>query len=406
MDKERSAPETRSPTRFNEASEKRGSLPETRSPTSFNEASTRFNGASTEKRDSVSETRTPSRISTTSADSRSPLPESRSPTSFYKDNQKMPLQSDKTPPKQWETMGNYSRSRFDGDVKPPSSSSFGVKDSPDTREQKRDIPSSPTRLERQQAVEEPLRKYETSSRVENKVESEMGRAFPLNDKLVISNTPESDFKRKTVEPEPMPPPSNEDNEVFWDADDSLPPPPPLHLLDPLETSQDSLPLPSPPREVLVEFPTSYNDYNSKGNPSQRESASISSDIIKREDVPVVESAVEISEEPKVELNGPGKVDTSDVSVEPLETTASTDLSFHDNSPAENKKGSQRAPPPAPLIITSTPTRDEPSETDTPLDNSTSPYSLGSSTSTPSGSRPNSMLSPKLEALDKEKVSGC
>lgn len=189
MDKERSAPETRSPTRFNEASEKRGSLPETRSPTSFNEASTRFNGASTEKRDSVSETRTPSRISTTSADSRSPLPESRSPTSFYKDNQKMPLQSDKTPPKQWETMGNYSRSRFDGDVKPPSSSSFGVKDSPDTREQKRDIPSSPTRLERQQAVEEPLRKYETSSRVENKVESEMRRAFPLNDKLVISNTP-------------------------------------------------------------------------------------------------------------------------------------------------------------------------------------------------------------------------
>lgn len=406
MDKERSAPETRSPTRFNEASEKRGSLPETRSPTSFNEASTRFNGASTEKRDSVSETRTPSRISTTSADSRSPLPESRSPTSFYKDNQKMPLQSGKTPPKQWETMGNYSRSRFDGDVKPPSSSSFGVKDSPDTREQKRDIPSSPTRLERQQAVEEPLRKYEISSRVENKVESEMGRAFPLNDKLVISNTPDSDFKRKTVEPEPMPPPSNEDNEVFWDADDSLPPPPPLHLLDPLETSQDSLPLPSPPREVLVEFPTSYNDYNSKGNPSQRESASISSDIIKREDVPVVESAVEISEEPKVELNGPGKVDTSDVSVEPLETTASTDLSFHDNSPAENKKGSQRAPPPAPLIITSTPTRDEPSETDTPLDNSTSPYSLGSSTSTPSGSRPNSMLSPKLEALDKEKVSGC
>lgn len=418
-DKEETLPETRSPTRYNEILEKRESPSETGSPKTYNETSekrgslpesspTRFHEASMKKRGSLPETQSPPRFGRTSTDSQSSLPESRSPTRFTPatttEKRESPRLSDRTPPKQWESIDNSNRNRLDGDFKRPSSSSLGVVNSPKTRDQKPDAHSPSTRPERHQTLEEPLRKFETSAGVENKINSEMERGVPLNDKLVISNIPESDFKRKTVEPELPPPSSNDDSEVFWDADDSFPPPPPLQLLDPLETSQDSLPLPSPPREVLVEFPPSYAECNSRSNPLHMGPAQVSSDIIKREQVPVVESAVEIGEEPKIELNGPGKVDTSSISEQALETTASTDMSFRDTSPAENKKISHRAPPPSPLLITSTPTKDEPVEMEPPLDNSTSPYSLGSSTSTPSGSRPNSMLSPKLEALDKEKVS--
>ena len=406
-------PDTRSANRFNETlADKRSSWTETRSPKSFNETTgkqgsmsearspLRFNEAPTEKRTSLTETRSPAKLSTALTDKQDLQVDSRSPTRFYTDKQeKKQSESDKTPPNQWEAIGNFSQSRPDEKFKRTSSSSFGVRNSPETREQKPD-----TRMEIQQAFGEPLRKFETSARFENNVNSEKDRAVPLNDKLSRTNIPESDFRRKTVEPELLPPPSNDDSEVFWDADDSLPPPPPLDLLDPLETSQDSLPLPSPPREVLVEFPTSYEDYNSRRNAAQREPPQVDRDIVRPEEVPVVESApVEIGQESRVELNGPGRVNTSNVSEPPLGRTSSTDLSLHDTSSPENKKVTHRAPPPSPLILTSTPTKDDPAEADTPLDNSASPYSVCSSTSTPSGSRPNSIMSPKLEALDKEKV---
>lgn len=339
--------------------------------------------------DSLLDTRSPTRLNATPV----------SPT----DQQGSLLQSDR----QWETIDNSYRSRSDENYKRPlSSSAFGVKTSPGTRELTRhDIEPSSVRLERQQALEEPFRKFETSARVENKVNSAMERAAPVNDKrLLISNMPETDLNRKPAEVQP----NNDDNEVFWDADDSFPPPPPLHL-DPLETSQDSLPFPSPPREVLVEFPPSYNNYESRRNnrvqkETFQQNGGDSSDIIKPEQTALIESSVKIGQEPKVELNGPGKLDTSGVSDQTLETSSSTDLSSKETSPAEvRSRISPRAPPPSPLIITSTPTRDEPDDRGTYFDASTSPYSAGSNTSTPSGSRPNSMLSPKLEALDKEKV---
>ena len=350
--------------------------------------------------DSLLETRPPTRFSASSAST---------------EQQRSPLQSDRGPTKQWEAIDNTERGRSDENYKRPSPNTFSIKNNPGTREPRRDIePSSPVHLERQQAFEEePFRKFESSVRVENKVNAAMERTDPVNDKrLLISNIIESDLNKKPAEEEPVPPSNNDDNEVFWDADDSFPPPPPLHLLDPLETSQDSLPLPSPPREVLVEFPPSYNDYDSRqNNPVQKETfqqnGEGNNDIIKPEETTKVESSVEIGEGPKLELNGPGNVDTSGVSDQPFETSSSTDLSSKETSPAEAKtRSTQRAPPPAPLLITSTPTKDEPDERGTYLNVSTSPYSAGSNTSTPSSSRPNSMLSPKLEALDKEKVRCC
>lgn len=347
--------------------------------------------------DSLLDTRSPTRISSSSTST---------------ERQRSPIQSDTRPTKHWETIDDTERDRPGENYKRPSPYTYSVKNNAVTREPMKDIePSSPIRLERQSFEEDSYKKFESSARVENKVNSAMERTAPVNDRgLLISNILESDLNRKPAEEDPHPPiSSNDDNDVFWDADDSLPPPPPMDALDPLETSHDSLPLPSPPREVLVEFPSTYNDFNSKqSNPVQKETfqqnGEDSSDIIKPEETPVVESSVEIGRGPKIELNGPGKVDASGVSDQPFETSSSTDLSSRETSPAENKtKSNQKAPPPSPLIITSTPTKDEPDERGLSLDVSTSPYSAGSNTSTPSSSRPNSMLSPKLEALDKEKV---
>jgi len=239
----------------------------------------------------------------------------------------------------------------------------------------------------------------------------MERTAPVNEKpLIISNHLESDLIRKLPEEEPRPPSNNDENEVFWDADDSFPPPPPLVLSDPLETSQDSLPLPSPPREVLLEFPPPYNDYDSRRNdPVEKETyqqnGKDSSDIIQPEETAFVESSVGIGEQPRIELNGPGKIDASGVSDQAFELSSITDLSSKDTSPVESKKisSSPRAPPPPPLVLTSTPTKDEPNQKGSYLDVSSSPYSGGSNTSTPSNSRPNSLFSPKLVELDKEKA---
>lgn len=345
--------------------------------------------------DSLLETRSPSRFGATSP----PMEQQISP----------PIQSDTRPTKQWETIDNSDLGRSDENYKRPSHTAFDVKNNPGTREPRSGIePPSPVRLE-----EQPFTQFESSARVENKVNSAMERTAPVNDKrLLISNTLESDLNRKPAEEEPGPPSNNDENEVFWDADDSFPPPPPQHLLDPLETSQDSLPLPSPPREVLVEFPPTYDDYVSRrNNPVEMETYQQNgkdcSDIIKPQETAVVESSVEIGVEPKIELNGPGKIDMSGVSDQPFETSSSTDLSSKETSPAESKtilRSTQRAPPPSPLLIpTSTPTKDEPGERGTYLDVSVSPYSVGSNASTPSSSRPSSMLSPKLVELDKEKV---
>ncbi|XP_031554955.1 protein Shroom3-like isoform X2 [Actinia tenebrosa] len=83
---------------------------------------------------------------------------------------------------------------------------------------------------------------------------------------------------------------------------------------------------------------------------------------------------------------------------------STDISF-ETSRSEHG-GTTKSPPPPPLVITSTPTSntqeaDDGSSPDNDMAGNTSPFS-GSSLSTPSSSRPGSMVSPKLEALDKEK----
>ena len=352
--------------------------------------------------DSLLETRSATRFSATSPSA---------------EQQVSPLIRNDTRPttKHWETNGNSDRRRSVENNKRPSHT-FDVKSNPGTRKPRFDFEtSSPARLERQQSLEEqPFIKFESSAREENKVNSAMERSTPVNDKRsLISDTLESDLKRKPAEEEPGPPSNNDENEVFWDADDSFPPPPPLHLLEPLETSQDSLPLPSPPREVLVEFPPPYNDYDSRRNdPAEKETYQQNGkdchDIIKPEENALVESSIEMGEEPKIELNGPGKIDTSGVSDQPFETSSSTDLSSKDTSPAEIKKiSTQRAPPPPPLVLTSTPTKNELSQKGSYLDVSSSPYSGGSNTSTPSNSRPNSaVFSPKLEALDKEKVKYC
>lgn len=222
------------------------------------------------------------------------------------------------------------------------------------------------------------------------------------EKSLISNVPDSDLLRKEVEPE-LPPARNDDGEVFWDGNESLPPPPPLDVFDPLETSQDNLPLPSPPREVLVEFPPSPREPNSRSSPVHTKSASVNNDVVRPDEIAVVESSpTEAFPELRIEENGHEKVNASGQREQTFENTSSTDSSFHDTSPSGSKKESTRAPPPSPLRLTSTPTKDESAEMDIPLENSASPYSLSSTTSTPSGSRPNSLWSPKLEALDKEK----
>ena len=341
--------------------------------------------------DSLLETRSPTRFSATSPSAEQQIsPPFRNVT--------------RPATKHWETNDNSDRSRSEENFKRPSNS-FDVKSNPGPREPRSDFESSsPARLERQQSIgEQPFIKIASSAREENKVNSAMERTAPVSDKrLLISDPLESDLIRKPAEEEPGPPSNNDENEVFWDADDSFPPPPPELLLDPLETSQDSLPLPSPPREVLIEFPPPYDDPVEKE--TYQQNGKDCSDIIKKEKNALVESSVEISEEPKIELNGTGKIDRSGVSDQAFETSSSTDLSSKDTSPAESKKmGTQRAPPPPPLVLTLTPTKDELNKTGSYLDVSNSPYSGGSNTSTPSNSRPNSMFSPKLVELDKEKV---
>ena len=182
-----------------------------------------------------------------------------------------------------------------------------------------------------------------------------------------------------------PPPKVGDDDVFWEDLDPLPPPPPE--IEQLESSQDNVPLPSPPKEVLLGLQPQRKDrediaLNLLGNNFERE--------------PVDDKFENKENESTVKDENAKNVAVSE-HVEPLET--SIDFAEVDWVPER----SRRASPPPPLVITSTPTNDEPPQVDTNLDSSASPMNTGSTLSTPSGSRPNSMLSPKIEALDKEKV---
>ena len=246
------------------------------------------------------------------------------------------------------------------------------------------LPSLP--VQSQQVVENPVEKLEMTSFVESKIVANFDKiAIEDEQPSRSSGAAEASKRSSDVITEERQPPSQEgDGELFWDADDSLPPPPPASSLDPLETPEDNLPLPSPPREMLIDFPTPRVD------------------IV--ETVPVGEPSVETAHELGDELSGREKSDASILSESTMETTTSSDVSLRELSPPENKTpNSKRSSPPPPLIITSTPTKEEPGDLDPNLNSSASPLSLGSNLSTP-GSRPSSILSPKLEALDKEKVS--
>ena len=335
-------------------------------------------------------------------------PSRRESASKSLDQEKSPIKGGRHRPKQWETDQGRSEQEF----KRASWSSSNAQNNRGPRELRPYHETSSSRQGRQQTLEEPSKQVEIATRNKNRVNLATEGVTSQNEKPSFnSNIPDLDFSRKSAKVEPLPPSNEDENSVFWDADDSLPPPPPLELFDPLETSQDNLPLPSPPREVLVEFPPSVGDYESRRDRIEQKetferNGVDSSDVIKPVGSVVVESSVEINHETRMELNGPGKLESSGLSSTTLEFSGSTDLSSKDASVTENRSYiSPRAPPPAPLVLTSTPTKLEGSnEKGTCLDVSNSPHSLSSSTSTPSGSRPNSMLSPKLVELDKEKVS--
>lgn len=335
-------------------------------------------------------------------------PSRRESASKSLDQEKSPIQGGRHRPKQWE----IDQGRSEQEFKRASWSSSNAQNNRGPRELRPYHETSSSRQGRQQTLEEPSKQVEIATRNKNRVNLATEGVTSQNEKPSFnSNIPDLDFSRKSAKVEPLPPSNEDENSVFWDADDSLPPPPPLELFDPLETSQDSLPLPSPPREVLVEFPPSVGDYELRRDRIEQKetferNGVDSSDVIKPVGAVVVESSVEINHETQMELNGPGKLESSGLSSTALEFSGSTDLSSKDASVTENRSYiSPRAPPPAPLVLTSTPTKLEGSnEKGTCLDVSNSPHSLSSSTSTPSGSRPNSMLSPKLVELDKEKVS--
>ena len=171
-----------------------------------------------------------------------------------------------------------------------------------------------------------------------------------------------------------PPPSVANDDVFLD-DDPLPPPPPEVEL--AECSKDNFPLPSPPEEVLgVPRVERQNDHD--GNLSNEKHVDGTKHLLARVEA---ENAKNLATE--------GHIGSKE-----------TDIDFASPPPeADNEREERSASPPPPLVITSTPTRDLSPE----ADSCASPVNSGSTLSTPGGSRPNSMLSPKLEALDKEKV---
>ena len=266
---------------------------------------------------------------------------------------------------------------------------------------------------------------------------------------------------------PPPPPVVNEEEILWDNDESLPPPPPEMVLD---TSQDNLPLPSPPGDVLskhykqeFEFSSlegssnyngtrenvSLNEFSTKDNRGndldvfQENKKNSKFSLEKKFEVSVnsrleqenpTTTAASLESEPKNSFEQGKSISVNDSSKQGnvlVESSSSrlgggdayssspSEYSRHstdlDSSPDERHRhhsdtahqGMDKSSPPSPLIITSTPTKEKEKEsaleTGDQSSEVNSPFSLGSDISTPSSSRPNSMMSPKLEQLDKEKV---
>ena len=259
---------------------------------------------------------------------------------------------------------------------------------------------------------------------------------------------------------PLPPPPEVYDDSQWDNDDSLPPPPPELILN---TSEDNIPLPSPPEDVFsksgkqkFKFEKSEsglsegNDFEEKSNHEGKNSVleenkknlafssenkydnsvlekqKYSSNVTSCEtDMPVnvsyesknvsLGTSSELegsrflnhSEEYKnlISPNEEYSCDSNEQSRSSTNSDSPSNERHHLSDTTHQDRGKSSTP--SPLIITSTPTKELQEERDLDTNNRSgdvsSPFSLGSDASTPSSSRPNSMLSPKLEQLDKEKV---
>lgn len=232
-----------------------------------------------------------------------------------------------------------------------------------------------------------------------------------------------------------------DDDVFTTLDDSLPPPPPpsysYH-----ETSSENLPLPTPPRELLVREPfrvaisrdKNRNDvYNSEPKSNERQSYTESNfntkdsdvvihKVVNNEDLKGLEDRKHSGEETLNVKNSKyeerfnerktDNIEDNYINTEYNPTPSPKEKTFIEStSPSKSELDSTETliSKQSPIVRTSTPTRsesnsDERASPDSDRGGNTSPLS-GSSLSTPSSSRPGSMMSPKLEQLDKEKVNG-
>lgn len=224
-----------------------------------------------------------------------------------------------------------------------------------------------------------------------------------------------------------------DDDVFTNSalDESLPPPPPMtntyH-----DNTDDNLPLPTPPREVLVSVPVvrtgTKQDRNRNvihDNQQQtkrhsftenrpKENSTFSLDNEEDPDKGDIGTSVTVKNSKNEELSNEKRTDNYDnyIATDDHSSPSPKERSFVASTipskiELDTTETAISKEPPSPIVITSTPTRNDSSyeeRTSPESDNggNTSPIS-SSSLSTPSSSRPGSMMSPKLEQLDKEKV---
>lgn len=255
---------------------------------------------------------------------------------------------------------------------------------------------------------------------------------------------------------PLPPPPEVYEESQWDNDDSLPPPPPEVVFD---TYEDNIPMPYPPEDAFpkkdkqeFQFGNSecevieVNDFAEKGyreseinvlreneknlafsdnkydtsfdsllekekhspkmNTSEQKNLSLKTNSEQEKKTILNDNAAFKNLSNEHSIYGSDKNYASNSSLN--ERNRSIDSPSNERYLLDTSRQSiEKCSTPPPLIITSTPTKElqEEKELDTNSrsDDVSSPFSLGSDMSTPSNSRPNSILSPKLEQLDKEKV---
>lgn len=240
-------------------------------------------------------------------------------------------------------------------------------------------------------------------------------------------------------------PSVGDDDVFTNTtlDESLPPPPPTGIYQ--YTSDDNLPLPTPPREVLVggsvgrTVPTRDRnrnvihdgDYDRQQQTTSRHS--FTENKSKREESKTLYHEADNDSDIKKNNERKQFEDADSITVRNSKNEELFNVKITDNfdnyihtdlksspSPKERSFDSLTGPskieldttetavskePASPIVITSTPTRNDSNDEGSPQSDrggNTSPLST-STLSTPSSSRPGSMVSPKLEQLDKEKV---